>query len=213
MRGVRRGVLISFEGVEGSGKSTQAEALVDWLLKKRIPHVFVREPGSTKIGEAIRKVLLDPDFKGIHEKCEVFLFLAARSQLTYEKILPALREKKVIVSDRFSDSTFAYQSYARNLPKRLISIFNRFATAGIKPDLTFLVDIDVLKGRARGIFDDRVETENEFYHQRVREAYLTLARRAKKRIKILNGERPIDFLKDEIVKYVKELLIRKGYRL
>ena len=213
MHGVRRGVFISFEGVEGSGKTTQAKALVDWLSERDIPHVFIREPGGTAVGEAIREILLNPAHRGMHAKCEVLLFLAARSQVIYEKILPALQKKKVVVSDRFADSTYAYQVYARNLPRRLLSVFNRFSTAATKPDLTFLVDIEVQKGRERGVYDDRMETENDAYHQRVREGYLRLAHRSKKRIKILNGEKPLEILKNEVFDYVKDLLIRKGYSL
>jgi len=211
MAGVRRGVLISFEGVEGSGKTTQAQALVEWLSRHKISHIFVREPGSTAVGEAIREILLNSKYRMMHSKCEVLLFLAARSQLTYEKILPSLQQKKVIITDRFADSTFAYQVYARNLPQRLLTVFNRFATAGIKPDLTFLVDIDISKGRERGVFDDRMETEDMLYHQRVRDAYLRIARRAQKRIKTLDGAAPIDVLRNEVIGFVKDLLTRKGY--
>lgn len=213
MKGVRRGVLISFEGVEGSGKTTQAQALVEWLLHKNISHIFVREPGGTVVGEAIREILLNPKFREMHKKCEVLLFLAARSQVTYEKILPSIQQKKVVVSDRFADSTFAYQVYARHLPQRLISVFNRFATAGIMPDLTFLVDIDISKGRERGVFDDRMETEDTGYHERVHEGYVRLARKAKKRIKILDGEKSVDALRQEVIKHTKKILIRKGYKL
>lgn len=213
MQGVKRGVFITFEGVEGSGKTTQAEALVDWLTQKQIPHIFIRDPGGTPISEKVREILLDPKHRGMHPKCEVLLFLAARSQLIYEKILPAIQEKKVVVSDRFADSTYAYQTYARRLPQRLMSIFNRFATAGIKPDLTFIVDVDVAKGRERGTVYDRLETEDEHYHQKVRNGYRRLARRAKKRIKVLDGEKSIDALKREVARYVQEFLMRKGYTL
>ncbi len=213
MKGIKRGVFISFEGVEGSGKTTQAQALVEWLDRKNISHIFVREPGGTVVGEAIREILLDPRFREMHKKCEVLLFLAARSQVTYEKILPSIQQRKVVVSDRFSDSTFAYQVYARNLPQRLISVFNRFATAGIMPDLTFLVDIDISKGRERGVFDDRMETEGVGYHERVHDGYLRLADKAKKRIKILDGEKPVDILRNEVIEHAKRILIRKGYKL
>jgi dTMP kinase len=212
MHSLKRGVLISFEGVEGSGKTTQAEALVKWLTQSQVPHVFIREPGSTSIGEAIREILLDPANKDMHPKCEVLLFLAARSQLTYEKILAALREKKVVVADRFSDSTVAYQVYGHNLPARMVAILNRFATAGTKPDLTFLVDIDVSTGRQRSAGNDRMEKRAAQYHERVREAYLRLARRAKKRIKILDGSKPVEVLNNEVVVQVKQFLARKGHK-
>jgi len=149
----------------------------------------------------------------MHAKCEVLLFLAARSQLTHEKILPALKDKKVVVTDRFSDSTFAYQSYARDLPRRLISIFNRFAAAGLKPDLTFLVDIDTKKRMERGKFSDRMETEAEDYHQKVRNGYRYLAARAKKRCKILDGEKSVEILHNEVIHHVREVLARKGYKI
>ncbi len=212
MHSLKRGVFISFEGVEGSGKTTQAEALVEWLARSQIPHIFVREPGSTSVGEAIREILLNPVNKEMHPKCEVLLFLAARSQLTYEKILGALNQKKVVVADRFSDSTIAYQVYGHDLPARMVAILNRFATAGIKPDLTFLVDIDVDTGRQRSAGNDRMEKRDAQYHERVREGYLRLARRAKKRIKILDGSKPVDVLSNEVIVQVKQFLARKGHK-
>jgi len=213
MHGVKRGIFISFEGVEGSGKTTQAKALVDWLATNKLPHIFVRDPGSTQIGERIRDILLDKESRGMHAKCELLLFLAARSQLTYEKILPALGEKKIVVTDRFADSTFAYQCYARDLPQRLISVINRFAAAGLKPDLTFLVDIDTAKRKERGKFSDRMETETEDYHQKVRQGYKLLAGRSKKRFRVVNGEKAVDVVHGEVVHYVKEILVRKGYKI
>jgi len=213
MHGAKRGVFISFEGVEGSGKTTQAKSLIRWLTERKISHIFIRDPGCTEIGEKIREILLNKEFRDMHARCEVLLFLAARSQLTYEKILPALQEKKVVVTDRFSDSTFAYQCYARDLPRRLITIFNRFATSGLKPDLTFLVDIDISMRKERGKFEDRMETEAEVYHQRVRQAYRLLAARSKKRFRVLDGEKSVNTVQDEVIRHVRELLIRKGYRV
>jgi len=213
MHGVKRGILISFEGVEGSGKTTQAKALADWFALRKIPHIFVRDPGSTEIGEKIRDILLDRKNRGMHAKCELLLFLAARSQLAYEVMLPALMDKKIVITDRFSDSTFAYQCYARGLALRLVTIFNRFAAAGLKPDITFLVDVDAAKRRERGKFTDRMETEAEVYHQKVQRGFLLMARRAKKRYRVLDGEKSIDELHREVVHHVKEILTRKGYKL
>lgn len=213
MSGVKRGVFITFEGVEGSGKSTQARLLADWLKKRNIAHLMVRDPGGTDVSEAIRKILLDRRFRILHKKCEVLLFLAARCQLVYETILPALAAKKVVVSDRFFDSTLAYQVYGRDMPARLVSIMNRFASAGIKPDITFLVDCDVSKARLRGTFDDRMESEAIDYHEAVRNAYLLIAHRARKRVKVIDGERAVDEIGHEIAAITRELLIRKGYEI
>lgn len=206
-----RGLFISFEGVEGCGKTTQADALVGWLKENTIPAVFVRDPGGTDIGDAIRAILLDPQYRAMHAKSEVLLFLASRSQLTYEKIIPALKKGQVVVTDRYADSTLAYQAYARDLPGRLIAVFNRFATAGLRPDLTFLVDIDIVRGRTRGVFDDRMERESLRYHERVRAGYLRLARKAKKRIKVLDGEKDVRSLNQEVIAHVKTIMLRKGY--
>jgi dTMP kinase len=206
----KRGVLITFEGVEGSGKTTQANALAQWCGQRSIPCVLVREPGGTRVGEKIRDILLDCH-NAISPKCEVLLFLAARSQLVHEKVHAALDAKKVVIADRFSDSTYAYQTYARHLPERLVAVMNRFASAGLKPDLTFIVDIDVAAGRARGKFADRMETEAEHYHRKVRDGYLRLARRAKKRIRVLDGTKTADALKIEVQDHVRDILIRKGY--
>lgn len=213
MHGLKRGVLISFEGVEGSGKTTQAKALVDWLVVSRLPHIFIRDPGSTYIGERIRDILLDKESRGMHAKCEVLLFLAARSQMTYEIILPALREKKIVVTDRFADSTFAYQCHARGLPQRLISVMNRFAAAGLKPDLTFLIDIDTAKRKERGKCTDRMETETDGYHREVRRGYELLAGRSKKRFRVISGEKPVDVVREEVIHHVRDMLVRKGYKL
>ncbi|MGQ9534168.1 MAG: dTMP kinase [bacterium] len=207
---MKRGLFITFEGVEGSGKTTQAQALAEWFDKEGIPYVLVRDPGTTAVGEKIREILLDPK-NTIHPKCEVILFLAARSQLVYERILPALQENKIVISDRFFDSTYAYQIYGRGLPERLLTIFNRFASAGLKPDLTFLVDLDVANGQARGKCIDRMEKQDHSYHKSVRAGYLKLARRAKKRIKVLDGKKPVDMLKEEVINFVKILMIRKGF--
>ncbi|MGQ9465164.1 MAG: dTMP kinase [bacterium] len=207
---MKRGLFITFEGVEGSGKTTQAQALAEWFDKEGIPYVLVRDPGTTAVGEKIREILLDPK-NTIHPKCEVILFLAARSQLVYERILPALQENKIVISDRFFDSTYAYQIYGRGLPERLLTIFNRFASAGLKPDLTFLVDLDVANGQARGKCIDRMEKQDYSYHKSVRAGYLKLARRAKKRIKVLDGKKPVDILNEEVINFVKILMMRKGF--
>ncbi len=212
---MRRGLFITFEGTEGSGKSTQANLLCEWLTEKGQPCIFTREPGGTEIGETIRRILLNPIHSKLSVKAEVLLFLAARAQLTNEVILPAIQQGKIVISDRYSDSTFAYQIFGRNLPQRPIMIFNRFATAGLKPDITFWVDIPVSAGldRARQTDIDRFEAEDISYHLRVREGYLKLAKRARGRIKIIDGKKKIEQIQNEIREKTKKLLLKKGYKI
>lgn len=212
---MKRGFLITFEGTEGSGKSTQARLLFDWLKSMNAPCMFTREPGGTGVGEAIRSILLSPAHHNLTAKAEVFLFLAARAQLVSEVILPALREGTIVIADRFSDSTFAYQVFGRSLPQRPVMLFNRFATSALKPDLTFLVDVPVATGlkRAQVLGSDRFETEAITYHNKVRQGYLLLARRARGRIKLINGDQSIEQVQKEILFKTKEFLLKKGYKI
>jgi dTMP kinase len=136
-----RGVLITLEGVEGSGKSTQAERLAKRLVTLGIPCLVSREPGGTEIGEAIRTILLDPRHRAMHGLTELFLYLASRNQHVREKVLPALASGKVVILDRYADSSAAYQGVGRELGEKLVARLNKLATAALKPDLTVLVDV------------------------------------------------------------------------
>lgn len=207
-----RGALLTFEGVEGSGKSTQAARLVSFLRGRGLPVLFAREPGGTEIGERIRTVLLDPAGAGMDGRTELFLYLASRSQLVREKLLPALRGREVVVLDRFAESSLAYQGAGRELGLRVVSRLNKLATAGLRPDLTILVDVPVEVGRRRkdGSRLDRLERERVEFHQRVRDGYLKLARRAPKRISIVDGTRPADELQLEVRRLADEVLKRRG---
>ncbi len=211
---MKRGLLITFEGTEGSGKSTQARLLFDWLRSQEVPCIMTREPGGTEVGEAIRNVLLNPAFRNLSAKTELLLMLAARAQLVSELVLPAIQDGKVVISDRFSDSTFAYQVSGRDLPGRPTMLFNRFATAGLKPDLTFLVDIPAEQGlsRAKAQGADRIETEDACFHQRVRQGYIRLAKRARGRIKLLDGSGTIDEIQKTIREKTQVLLLKRGYK-
>jgi len=211
---MKRGVFITFEGIEGSGKSTQARLLLDWLVLHKMPCIMTREPGGTEVGEAIRSILLNPAYRRLSAKTELLLMLAARAQLTSEVVLPAIGDGKIVISDRFSDSTFAYQVSGRDLPLRPTMLFNRFATCGLKPDLTFLVDIPVEKGlgRAKQQGADRFEAEDVSYHQKVRQGYLRLAKRARGRIKLLDGNQAIDEIQGTIRERTEALLLKRGYK-
>lgn len=207
-----RGVLITFEGVEGSGKSTQAELLAGELRKRGLECELSREPGGTAIGEHIREILLDPGHGAMEPWTELFLYLASRNQHVREKVMPALAAGKVVVLDRYAESSVAYQGAGRELGEKVVSRLNRLATAGIRPDLTILVDIPVSVGRGRKVENelDRLEREMVEFHERVRNSYLKMAARAPKRILVLDGTQPAEGLAGEVWQRVADLLSRKG---
>jgi dTMP kinase len=207
-----RGVLITFEGVEGSGKSTQAELLFQMLRTRGVDCILTREPGGTPIGERIRDILLDPACREMHAKTELLLYLASRNQHVQEKLLPALRAGKVVISDRYSESSFAYQGLGRDLTLQKTSRLNKYATGGLTPDLTIVVDVppEVGRERMKGETLDRLESERLEFHCRVRDAYLQLARRAPKRIKVLDGRKSQAELAKEVENLIKPRLVEKS---
>ena len=207
-----RGVLITFEGVEGSGKSTQAERLAKRLVGLGLPCLASREPGGTEIGEAVRSILLDPKHRAMHGLTELFLYLASRNQLVREKVLPVVAAGSVVVLDRYADSSVAYQGAGRELGEKLVARLNKLATAALKPDLTVLVDVPVGVGRGRKESDtlDRLERERVEFHERVREGYLQVARRAPGRFKVVDGMLPAGELEGLVFRHVEQLLKRKG---
>lgn len=204
----RHGLLISFEGVEGSGKSTQARLLYDRLKGAGYDCLLSREPGGTPIGEAVRTILLDPASAGMHARTELFLYLASRCQHVYQLILPALAAGRIVIVDRFSDSSLAYQGAGRGLGLRPVARLNKLATAGRRPDLTLVFDVPVGVGRDRksaGVLD-RLESERVEFHQRVRDAYLRIARRAPGRVKVLDGTMRPEELSVRVWGLVEKLL-------
>jgi dTMP kinase len=208
-----RGVLITFEGVEGSGKSTQADLLCRRLSGLGVEPLVSREPGGTEIGEAIRDILLNPKHRAMDGRTELFLYLASRNQHVREKVLPALQAGRVVLLDRFADSSVAYQGGGRELGERLVSRLSKLATAALKPQLTMLVDVPVKVGqeRKRSTALDRLEQEAVQFHERVRAGYLSLARRAPGRCKVVDGTRPPADIEADVFRHVSELLKRKGF--
>ena len=194
-------MFITFEGLDLSGKSTQAQRLLDRLQRAQYPAVLIREPGGTAIGEKVRTVLLDRTHDGMDPRTEFLLFSASRAQLVCEVIRPALAGGTVVISDRFFDSSSAYQGGGRGLPLEEIDVINRHATAGLKPDVTFLLDvpIPVLEARRRlsrpGV--DRMEANDRTFYERVRKAYLDLAAR-EQRIVVLDGTASVEELEQHI---------------
>ena len=202
-----KGRFITFEGSEGSGKSTQIELVHRHLETKKRKVLFLREPGATRISEQVRRILLDVGSAGMSDECETLLYMAARAQLVREKIIPALREGVVVLCDRFLDSTVAYQGYGNGVDIGWIKELGRFTTGGVTPDLTFFFDIDAKKGLGRiRRPKDRIERRSILYHNRVRTGYRTLARQEPRRIKLIK----VDGGKDEIPlivrRYVDDLL-------
>lgn len=193
----RWGFFITFEGIEGSGKTTLAHRLAESFRALGVEVVETREPGGTPPAEAIRQALLNPEFSW-DPWAEVFAMLASRRENVAKVIRPALQRGAVVICDRYMDSTYAYQGFGRGLPLRVLARLHRHAIDHIKPNLTFLVDLPVDEAfRRLGKDRDRFEQEDLAFHQRVREGYLKLARRARKRFVVLDGTRPPEVLLDE----------------
>jgi dTMP kinase len=200
------GFFITFEGIEGCGKSTQLELLKAHLEKKGKAVLSVREPGGTLLGERVRSVLLNGTDEGVDPWAELFLYEACRAQLVSKVIRPALAAGKVVLSDRFFDSTLAYQGFGRGLDTGKIEGLNALATGGLVPDLTFLVDCPEEVGLKRawtrinasaGAREDRFEKEELAFHRRVRGGFLEIARRAS-RVKVIDGSREISTVHRDI---------------
>lgn len=206
----RKGLFITFEGIDGCGKTTQARLAGQWLKKTGRPVLFIREPGGTVISERIRRILLDRRLE-VDPYTELLLYEAARAQLTSEKIIPALDRGEIVVGDRFFDSTTAYQGYGRGLNRTLIASLNRFASRETTPDITFIFDVDyqtsLLRRRAR---PDRLEREKQAFFQRVRKGFKSLAGR--RRVVLLDGRLPVEELHEEVKSRIKRRLNGRGKR-
>ena len=194
----KKGYFITFEGSEGSGKSTQIRNAVAFLKKKGRSVVMLREPGGTRISEAIRNILLDKDLKEMSPVTELLLYLAARAQIVREKILPALKAGKVVICDRFEDSTRAYQGFGRKIPLKAIEEASRLVRGALKPDLTFVLDIDVVKGLKRGGRHDRIEQEALSFHQRVRRGFLVMAKNEPRRMVVLDTNKSAESVSQKV---------------
>jgi dTMP kinase len=206
-----KGIFISFEGIEGTGKSTQAKLLYQYLLDKGYEVLLTEEPGGTKIGLDIRGVLLSVDHKGMTPLTELLLYNASRAQHIQEVILPALKQGAIVLTDRFTDSTFAYQGYGRGIDLDLLNSIDRIATNCLRPDLTVLLDIDAETGllRNRGINKiDRLELEDIEFHRRVRDGYHKLAAKEPERIKLIDVSGVIEEIHGRIVRIVTAFLNR-----
>lgn len=209
-----RGIFISIEGIEGTGKSTQARLLSEYLSKKRYKTMLTEEPGGTPIGRHIRKVLLSTRHKKMDYLTELLLYNAARVQHIKEKIIPAIEAGKIVITDRFSDSTVAYQGFGRGISFKLIDSLDKVATNRLRPDITILLDLDVeigLKRNRRINKRDRLELEDIKFHEKVRKGYLRLAAKESKRIKLVKAAKGINEIHGEIAKVVETFLSYTRY--
>ncbi len=209
-----RGKFITIEGTDGSGKSTQIELLMDYLRKKGADVIFTREPGGTQISEKIREIILDVDNSEMTGITEALLYAAARSQHVEEKIIPALEAGKIIICDRFVDSSIAYQGAARGLGAEKIMGINEAALHGIIPDMTLFFDLSPEKGILRKKNEralDRLEKEKMDFHEKVYEGYKNLCKKYPERIKPIDADRSIDEVHSEVIEVIDGLLKGKYY--
>jgi dTMP kinase len=203
-------MLITLEGPEGSGKTTQIELLVAWLGEQGYDAVLTREPGGTDIGNQIRDVIHDPANTGMAATAEILLYSADRAQHVVECIAPLLAECKIVVSDRYYDSTLAYQGYGRGLDLEALRAITAFATGGLKPDLTLYLDIAPEKGLERrqmgGGEWNRLDAEALEFHQRVREGYMELIEQEPERWVVIDAAGPVEEVQREIRVQMKKRL-------
>lgn len=201
--------LITFEGIDGSGKSTQTKMLREKLEQQHIAYAFVREPGTTRISEKIRDILLNKDHLELFPIPESLLFLAARSQVTSEMILPALEAGKLVICDRYRDSTVCYQGYGRGLDVEALKTLNAFATQQTDPAITFILDISAETSMARRNLqeDDRMESGGSAFMSRVRDGYLTLADSEPDRCRVIDGDRSPEIIFEEIWNIITDVFV------
>ena len=205
------GTLISFEGPEGAGKSSILEAILPLLEEKGIPYITTREPGGVDIAEKIRQVILDPDHTSMDAKTELLLYIASRRQHLVERVLPALAAGKVVLMDRFIDSSVAYQGYGRGLSVEDIEWLNQFATDGLKPDLTLYFDLDVEEGLARIARNqerevNRLDLEGLELHYKVRKGYLALAEKEPERIVKIDASQSFEAVLADVLTILEKRL-------
>jgi dTMP kinase len=213
---MRRGKLITFEGIDGCGKSTQMRLLGQYLTERGVAVVPTREPGGTELGRKVRSALLDGGAGSVEPLAELLLYAADRAQHVRRVILPALSLGKVVLSDRFYDATTVYQGYARGFDLELVNQLNELATGGLKPDLTLLFDLDVETGLKRtmrrgdgtGVTaarPDRLDQEPVEFHERVRQAYLDIAAREPERFRVIPSAGPVEVTFELMIRAVRDL--------
>lgn len=208
--------LITFEGIEGSGKSTQIKLVAEYLDGQRIPFAVTREPSGTGIGAKISDILFNREHDYMCAETELFLFCAARAQHVREIIAPALEQGKVVLCDRYSDATYAYQGAGRGLDSQFIKLVNDYSSMLVKPDLTLLFDLPVEVGLTRATernnllekpsATDRFERENIDFHQRIRDGYLDILNKEPERFRLIDANRDIDSVQKDVRRHISDFI-------
>ncbi len=203
------GLLITFEGPEGSGKTTLIEGITRRLVAAGEEPVLIREPGGTEIGERIRAILLDPQSQGMFPETELLLMVASRAQLVREKVKPALEAGMIVLCDRFADASVAYQGYGRRLGEKTVRELNTFALDGVTPDLTFLCLLPPAEGQARlagrDRDDDRLDREALEFHERVYEGYRAMAECGDRRFRVIDAAASPEQMLEQAIAQLKKL--------
>ena len=199
-------LFITFEGIDGCGKSTQILKTYQFLQGHGLKVKMFREPGSTEISEKIRNILLDRK-SDMSDVTELLLYESARSEITVKEILPALKQGYIVLCDRYFDSTTAYQGYGRKLDIRMVKSLHKVATSGLVPDLTFVFDVDLETAFSRrGKDKDRLESQSKAFFQRVRAGFLEIARKERRRVKSIDAAQPIDKVFEDLKQYLVKRL-------
>lgn len=205
---LHKGILVSFEGIDRCGKSTQVERLTQQLQDEGYSILTLRDPGGSEISEQIRNILLSIHNMNIDPITELLLYEAARAQIVAEKIRPALQKKMIVLIDRFYDSTTAYQGYGRGLSLQAIEKANALATGGLVPDLTIFIDINWEEAeRRRGhLAADRMESEDQYFFERIRNGYIQIVQENAKRVKLIDGNLPMDAIGEKIYNEILKVI-------
>jgi len=210
-----KGLFLTFEGPDGSGKTTQMKRLASRLAARGVEVVATREPGGTAVGDRLREIVLSPAYAEMKDETEILLYAASRAQHVREIIAPALERGAVVICDRFVDASMAYQAYGLGVSPDEVASINRFATGGLQPRRTYLLDVPVEVSRERllaragaagGSALDRIEQKETGYHERVREGFLLIARAEPGRVKLLDANRPVEDIAEEIESDCERLL-------
>lgn len=208
-----KGIFVTLEGGEGSGKTTVIAKLKDYLEKRSVPYIVTREPGGIEIAEKIREIILNPSHTAMDSRTEALLYAASRSQHLAEKVEPALAEGKLVLCDRFVDSSLVYQGYARGIGVDEVWAINQFAIHDRMPQLTFYLDIEPEAGLARIAASrdrevNRLDLEDLSFHHKVREGYLQLAERFQDRIVVIDASQTVENVEQEIIRSLEERILK-----